>query len=181
MYCQFFNKWVPRNSRTCVLIHTGDKPYECELCNYTTTERQALQKHVLIHTGDKPYACDECSYSATQKQHLKRHKLRHTRVKSFKCHLCEFSCTKSRSLEKHKIAHVKPRPILPRINCFTETANFMSGINVTLLVPPIPQISDVSNHTQGYPVETGIIAIVISATSEKNMEAHTWGKNLYIQ
>ena len=33
-----------------------------------------LQKHIMIHTGEKPFKCDMCDYASNRKTNLQRHK-----------------------------------------------------------------------------------------------------------
>ena len=40
------------------MIHTGDKPYKCDVCDKAFSHSNNLQRHAMIHTGDKPYKCD---------------------------------------------------------------------------------------------------------------------------
>ena len=35
--------------------------------------RQKLSNHLLIHSGFKPFLCNYCDYKSTQKGHVKRH------------------------------------------------------------------------------------------------------------
>ena len=45
----------------------------CESCNYKTTDRSNLKKHVQsIHEGKKEH-CNECLYAASSKGNLKKH------------------------------------------------------------------------------------------------------------
>ena len=38
-------------------IHSGEKPYQCKVCNKLFNQSQNLKYHMRIHTGDKPYPC----------------------------------------------------------------------------------------------------------------------------
>ena len=43
--------------KTHKLIHTGDKPNDCDKC---FTQSSLLKTHKLIHTGDEPNKCQVC-------------------------------------------------------------------------------------------------------------------------
>ncbi|KAF1612578.1 UNVERIFIED_CONTAM: hypothetical protein FQV15_0014378, partial [Eudyptes pachyrhynchus] len=48
-----------------------------------------LQRHYLIHTGQKPFGCNVCGKTFRQSAHLKRHQLTHTEKKPYKSPVCQ--------------------------------------------------------------------------------------------
>ena len=42
------------------------KKYNCNQCNYSTTEAGNLKRHKLVHSGEKPFACSQCKYSCSE-------------------------------------------------------------------------------------------------------------------
>ena len=53
------------------------KMYFCAYCNMKCVRHQDIRRHSRIHTGEKPYSCEVCG-SFRRKQHLKGHYTRHT-------------------------------------------------------------------------------------------------------
>ena len=50
--------------------------YQCEYCDKSFDLKKFLTRHTLIHTGEKSYKCDQCDYAAGRIDHLQRHKKR---------------------------------------------------------------------------------------------------------
>lgn len=55
------------------MVHSGERPHECEICKRSFARPENLNRHMLTHTGDKPYSCIVCNKSFTQSNSLKRH------------------------------------------------------------------------------------------------------------
>ena len=54
----------------------------------------------------KPYCCNLCDYTTTVKSNLARHLSLHVEAKEiYKCHLCAFSTSQKISLSKHFRSH----------------------------------------------------------------------------
>lgn len=52
----------------------------CPLCGKLFPSTFKLQRHILIHTGDKPYECQHCLRRFNQKNNLERHQLLHFKL-----------------------------------------------------------------------------------------------------
>lgn len=53
------------------------KKHQCNLCCYSTKNSSHFQMHKLTHSGIRPYVCQKCGKSFTQKGNLKRHYVCH--------------------------------------------------------------------------------------------------------
>jgi general transcription factor IIIA len=71
--CPHCSKMVQNLEKHLEVHELGKMTYVCEVCQKVFDRSDHLKIHKLIHTGDKPYACDLCDYRSNQKSNLKTH------------------------------------------------------------------------------------------------------------
>ncbi|KAI9104761.1 hypothetical protein DFS34DRAFT_576028 [Phlyctochytrium arcticum] len=108
----------PFNQRQKVMrhiqTHTGDKPYQCTVCNQRFSESGIMTQHMRTHTGERPYKCPEpaCQRQFAIPGALTIHIRKHTGEKPFKCKMdgCEKRFAESSNLTKHLRVHTGEKP-----------------------------------------------------------------------
>lgn len=74
------NDLLLHHTLICQVPARPDTSYKfvCFACEYHTYVKGNMKQHIFIHTGEKPFACTFCDYSSTQKSALTTHlKLKH--------------------------------------------------------------------------------------------------------
>lgn len=100
--CSFFAKTKDNLLMHTMSIHPqGQNIYKCDICDYKTNWKCALQKHVNKHQIS--YVCYIChkkfSYCASLDRHLKACHQSNPRL--YKCQICSFNTKWSGNLNKH--------------------------------------------------------------------------------
>ncbi|XP_034721157.1 zinc finger protein 497-like [Etheostoma cragini] len=98
-------------------IHTGRKPYACQLCELRFNRRDNLQHHMArLHPGGvarrqkqrppQAWLCAACGKTFSCRSRLKTHEVIHSGVKPHACDRCPKAYMRTNDLEHHKkIAH----------------------------------------------------------------------------
>ena len=95
-----------------MFIHSGEKPFRCEQCNYSSAQAKSLKEHMLTHSGEKPFACIECNNTFTKARNLKQHMLLHSGEDPFRCKQCNYSFTHAQHLKEHMFRHTGVEPYM---------------------------------------------------------------------
>ncbi|CAG2177209.1 unnamed protein product [Oppiella nova] len=82
-------------------VHSDDKPWVCDQCDYTAKSKWTFKKHYRKHTKEKPFQCPHCEYASSLSSNLRRHVRIHTGSKPFKCPYCNYRCNNHENLRKH--------------------------------------------------------------------------------
>ena len=90
--------------------HTGERPFECEICQYSSSFASNYKRHVKrIHGNSdrkrslKPtqYQCDFCPKQFKGKILFQIHTRKHTGEKPFKCEICNYASNNPSNYKRH--------------------------------------------------------------------------------
>ena len=99
------------NMQRHILMHRGEKPYECKQCDAAFRTPFDLKDHVKRrHSEVKPFSCEKCGKGFICADNLKHHLLVHSGQKPYKCALCPSRFSRRDYLTKHIRTHTGEKP-----------------------------------------------------------------------
>ena len=54
-------------------VHERKKSFKCQICDYKSSQKGDLKRHVAVHEEKKAFECKFCAYSSPNKSHFIQH------------------------------------------------------------------------------------------------------------
>ncbi|XP_050546363.1 myoneurin-like [Daktulosphaira vitifoliae] len=109
--CEICGKQLPNKSQLGVhqRQHTGERPYQCFICDSSFKCLSTLRQHEAIHT-EKKYCCEVCMRKFSRPEKVRIHMRVHTGEKPYKCEVCNKKYQQKNDLNRHvKKKHMETR------------------------------------------------------------------------
>ncbi|XP_012278045.1 zinc finger protein 28 isoform X2 [Orussus abietinus] len=112
-------------------VHTGERPYTCEICNRRFSLIEQLNFHRNFHKNPR-HRCEICEKPFLRPSDIEKHMRTHTGEKPFNCNLCPKAFSQLAALHQHERTHTGDKPYTCEIcgKGFSQKANMTKHFKI---------------------------------------------------
>lgn len=72
------SKLLSPSPQRSVASLAGERPFHCNQCGASFTQKGNLLRHIKLHSGEKPFKCPFCNYACRRRDALTGHLRTHS-------------------------------------------------------------------------------------------------------